>query len=75
MLVSGDWADATAMMVGMNAPMASCNANVDMTEVEANGLPLTECVQVYPYTRQTFLAVLDTPTGEMTACISANNGA
>lgn len=74
-LISGTWADATAMMVGPNAPAASCNAYVDMTEVEANGQPLTECVQVYPYTRQTFLAVVTTPSGAITACVSANHGA
>lgn len=74
-LTSGTWEDATAMMAGPNAPAASCSAFVDMTEVEADGQPLTECVQAYPYTRKTFLAVITTPTGAMTACISANHGA
>ncbi|MFE7236311.1 protein kinase [Streptomyces sp. NPDC057596] len=74
-LESTGWATGTAAYAGDSAPAAACSAFIDRTEIDNGGAPLKSCQVKYPGTRETFLAILTTAAGSMTACLTANNGA
>lgn len=74
-LKSTAWVTGTADYVKAGAPAVDCSAFVDRTEIDNSGVPLKSCQEMYPGTRQTFLAVLTTPKGSMTACLTQNVGA
>lgn len=74
-LQSTAWVTGTASYAGESAPAAACSAFIDRTEIDNGGVPLKSCQVMYPGTRQTFLAILSTASGSMTACLTANHGA
>ncbi|MEV8204235.1 serine/threonine-protein kinase [Streptomyces sp. NPDC079189] len=73
-LDSTSWATGTARYLE-DAPAYQCNAYVDRTEADNGGQPLKVCQEPYPHTRITFLAVLSTSAGSMTACLTTSHGA
>ncbi|REE61492.1 protein kinase-like protein [Streptomyces sp. 3212.3] len=74
-LESNAWVTGTASYASDSAPAAACSAFIDRTEIDNAGVPLKSCQVIYPGTRQTFLAILSTASGSITACLTANHGA
>lgn len=74
-LESTAWVTGTASYASDSAPAAACNGFIDRTEIDNGGVPLKSCQVMYPGTRQTFLAILSTASGSITACLIANHGA